>query len=199
MINDLFIQINLLQREYCVVTLNDDFIMEKYKTIHEDIENVTNNQVIKKGSISFIGLSLMAVAIILAVIGMQSKDPNASWPSFLFTASAFVFLGGVIKFFVSRSCYMFRPTNSKVAELTLFYDVHEGEALKDCIEMKRFESLKSLKKAKDSGVRIQAMVANDQKFAAVQVSEYVPYTYEAVTPVVCYYGDEAKSFVNFLK
>lgn len=173
--------------------------MEKFKTIQEDIEHVTNKEVIKQGTISFVAVGLIAVAVIMAIAGMQSEDPNASWPSFLFTISALLFLGGIVKLFVSRSCWIFKPTKSKLKEMTLYFDVHECDALQACIEMKRFEDLKHMKRQKDSGVRVEAMVSGDQKFAAVQIYEYIPYSYEAVTPVVCYYGDEAKSFVSFFK
>ena len=170
--------------------------MEKFKTIQEDIENVTNQEVVKKGKISLVAIALIIIAVILVVVGMGSEDPNASWPSFLFNVAAMLFLGGIVKLFVSRSCWIFKPTNSKLKEMTLYFDVHESDALQTCIEMKRFEDFKQMKRKKDSGVRVEAMVSDDQRFAAVQVAEYVPYSYEAVTPVVCYYGDDAKSFVN---
>lgn len=173
--------------------------MEKFKTIQEDIERVSNKEVIKKGTISMIAITLLVVAGLAAVIGGRSSDPNASWPSFLFTISAFLFLGGIVKLFVSRTCWLFKPTNSKLQETTLYFDVHECDALQACIEMKRFEDLKQMKRKKDSGVKVEAMISSDQKFAAVQVYEYIPYTYEAVTPVVCYYGEDAKSFVSFFK
>lgn len=170
--------------------------MEKFKTIQEDIENATNQEVVKKGKISLVAIALIIVAVILVVVGMGSEDPNASWPSFLFTVAAMLFLGGIVKLFVSRSCWIFRPTNSKLKEMTLYFDVHESDALQTCIEMKRFEDFKQMKRKKDSGVRMEAMVSDDQRFAAVQIAEYVPYSYEAVTPVVCYYGEDARSFVN---
>ena len=55
------------------------------------------------------------------------------------------------------------------------------------------------RKDKDTGVKVEAMIADDQKFAAVQISEYIPYSYEAVTPVMCYYGEEARLLASYLK
>lgn len=173
--------------------------MEKFKTIQEDIENVTNREVVKKGKISFVAIGLIGIAVVLTVTGMQSEDPNATWPSFLFTVAAMMFLGGIIKLFVSRTCWIFKPTNSKLKATTLYFDVHESDALQACIEMKRFEDFKQMKRKKDSGVRVEAMISDDRRFAAVQIAEYVPYSYEAVTPVVCYYGEDAKSFVTSFK
>lgn len=173
--------------------------MEKFKNIQEDIERVTNKEVVKKGKISMVAVVLIIVAGGAAVIGAGSSDPNASWPSFLFTLSVLLFLGGVVKLFVSRTCWLFRPTNSKLQEMTEYFDVHECDALQACMEMKRFEDLKQMKRKKDSGVKVEAMVSSDRKFAAVQLCEYIPYTYEAVTPVICFYGEDAKSFISFFK
>ncbi len=47
--------------------------------------------------------------------------------------------------------------------------------------MKRFDELSRFKREKDTGVKLEAMIASKGDFAAVQISEYIPYTYEAVT------------------
>ena len=87
----------------------------------------------------------------------------------------------------------------KLKTMTMYFDVHESDNLQDCMEMKRFEDLKKMKREKDTGVKVEAMIADDQKFAAVQISEYIPYSYEAVTPVMCYYGEEARLLASYLK
>lgn len=173
--------------------------MEKYKTIQEDIEKASEHKVVKQNSFSLLAIMIMIVAVGLAIAGAGSEDPNASWPSFLFVASAFLFLGGLVKLCVHRSCYLFKPTNSKLKERVLFFATHESEVIQDCIEGKVFERLEHVKREKDSGVRVQAMVTDDQNFVAVQISEYIPYTYEATSPVVCYYGEEAKNFIRYFK
>lgn len=173
--------------------------MEKYQSLHEDIESITNKEVVKRTSISVKAIILIAVGFALVVGGMLSEDPNSSVSTFLFTAAAFVLIGGIIKLFISRTSYVFRPTNSIVKKSELFFDPSDSATLQTCMEMKRFEDLKRVKRQVNSGVKVEAMVAGDGKFAAVQVSEYVPYSYEAVTPVMCYYGEDAKSFINFFK
>lgn len=167
-------------------------MMEKYKTIEQDIEQVTNQEVVRQFRISGIGVILLVLAAGCAIGGLAFEDPNSSVPTFLFTVSAFLLIAGVIKLCVHRHCYFFRPTKSRLKPVTLYFDIHEGDALRTCIEMKRFEELKQLKREKDSGIKLEAMVAGDQKFAVVQISEYVPYAYEAVTPVLCYYGEDAR-------
>lgn len=173
--------------------------MEKFKTIQEDIENISNKEVVKQTRISGIAVGLVVVAVVFAIAGKSFEDPNSSMPTFLFTTAAILFLGGIVKLFVSRSCYLFRPTKSRLKSVTLYFDVHESDALQNCMELKRFDDLKRLKREKDTGVKVEAMVTGDGKFAAVQILEYIPYTYEAITPVMCYYGDEAQIFAAYVK
>ena len=165
--------------------------MGKFKKLQEDIENVTNKEVVKQTRISGVATIVLIISVACAIGGMSFEDPNSSMPTFLFTASALLFLSGVIKLLVDRSCYMFKPTKSKLKTMTMYFDVHESDNLQDCMEMKRFEDLKKMKR--------EAMIADDQKFAAVQISEYIPYSYEAVTPVMCYYGEEARLLASYLK
>lgn len=173
--------------------------MEKYKTIQEDIENVSNKEVVKQTRISGIAAGLIVLAILGGIAGKSFEDPNSSMPTFLFTAAALLFLTGIIKLFVSRNSYVFKPTKSRLKPVTLYFDIHESDALQSCVEMKRFDDLARLKREKDTGVKLEAMVTGDGKFAAVQISEYIPYTYEAVTPVMCYYGEEAQKLATYCK
>lgn len=165
--------------------------MEKFKAIQEDIENVTDKKVVKQSRIAPSAIGLIALAVIGVVGALKFEDPNSSLPTLLYTISAFLFLAGIIKLFIGRNYYLFLPTKSRIREVTLYFDPKEGQILQSSLEMKRFDELKRLKKEKDSGIKLEAMVAGDRKFIAVQVSEYIPYNYEAVTPVLCYYGEEA--------
>lgn len=173
--------------------------MGKYKNIREDIENVSNKEVVKQTQVSMVAVGLLIAAVLCAVVGASYQDPNSSMPTSMFTLSGILFLGGIVKLFVSRSCYMFKPTKSRLKSVTMYFDVHESDALQACVEMKRFADLSHLKREKDSGIKLDALIANDGKFAAVQVSEYVPYTYETVTPVICYYGEEAQVLAAYVK
>lgn len=173
--------------------------MSKYKTITEDIETVTNKEVVKQNKVSLIAFGLVTIAILFTVGGWSIDDPNSFLSTFLYTAAVFLFLGGIIKFFMGRESYLFRPTGSHLQKMTVYFDSKESQPLQYCIEEKRFEDLKQLKRQINTGVKLDVMIAGDKKFAAVQLSEYVPYAYEAISPVICYYGEEAKNFSRYLE
>lgn len=165
--------------------------MGKYKIIHEDIENINSKEIAKQANVSVVAIIVILVALAFGAWGMTFDDPNSSMPTFLFTVSAVLFLGGVIKLLVSRKRYVYLPTKSALRLVTLYFDVHASDALQDCLQMKRFDDLSHIKREKDNGVKVEAMLSGDGCFAAVQVLEYVPYSFEAVTPVMCFYKEDA--------
>ena len=95
-------------------------IIGKFKKLQEDIENVTNKEVVKQTRISGVATIVLIISVACAIGGMSFEDPNSSMPTFLFTASALLFLSGVIKLLVDRSCYMFKPTKSKLKTMTMY-------------------------------------------------------------------------------
>lgn len=173
--------------------------MAQFKTLEEDIEIVTNREVVKQNKISMGAIGFVLLALLCTAGGMAIEDPNSSLSTFLFTAAVFMVLGGIVKFAMGRNCYLFRPTGSRLQKVSLYFDTRESQALQYCMEEKKFDDLKQLKRQVNTGVKLDAMVARDDKFAAIQISEYIPYTYQAITPVICYYGKEARDFSVFLK
>lgn len=173
--------------------------MEKYTVIPEDIEIVTNRDVLKQNKISMAAIGFILLAVFCTLGAFSVTDPNSSLSTFLLTAAVFMLFGGIIKFCMGRNCYFFKPTGSRVKQMTLFFDNKECQNLRDCMETKKFEGLKQLKRQINSGVKVDVMVAADNRFVAVQLSEYVPYTYEAISPVMCYYDEDARLLAEFLK
>ena len=62
--------------------------MGKFKKLQEDIENVTNKEVVKQTRISGVATIVLIISVACAIGGMSFEDPNSSMPTFLFTASA---------------------------------------------------------------------------------------------------------------
>lgn len=173
--------------------------MSKYKSIVEDIENASECKVVKQNRVPVTAMALLVAAVLSTWGGMSVEDPNSSLSTFLFTAAVFLFFGGIVKFCMGRECYLFQPTGSRLKKTTVYFDNKESLALQNCLEEKKFDRLQQLKRQLNTGVKLEAMIADDRKFAALQVSEYIPYSYEAVSPVICYYGNEAENLAGFLK
>ena len=173
--------------------------MERYTVMTEDIENVTNREVVRQKRVSMASIGLMLAAVLATLGAFSVTDPNSSLSTFLLTAAVCLFLGGSVKFFTGRNCYFFKPTGSWIKRMSVYFDNKERQALKDCLESKEFERLKGLKRQINSGVKMDVMLSSDNRFVAVQLSEYVPYTYEAFSPVMCYYAEDAFLLSDFFR
>lgn len=173
--------------------------MGKYKTIYEEIENKLNKDIRKQTRLSISALVVIIVGIVIGGIALLFDDLNSSIPSFLFTLSILLILGGVVKLLVSRTCYVYLPTQSRMKSATYYFDVRESDIIQDCLQMKRFDELARLERRHDNGVKVDILCAENGNFTAVQVSEYIPYTFEAITPVMYYSGEEARRLAVALK
>lgn len=173
--------------------------MEKFNDIYDDIEVVTKKEVVKKSSISVAAIGMLTIAVLAVAWALNIEDPNSMLSTFLYTLAVILLIVSVIKFLNGRSGYLFIPTGSRVKKMTLYFDNKESQRLLDCMQNKKFDDLLRMKRQVNTGVKVDAMIAGDSKFAAVQVSEYIPYTYEPVSPVICYYGEDASKFVGFFK
>lgn len=89
--------------------------MEKYKTIHEEIECAANRDVAKQVNISLVAVAVIVAGVLFGLWGKTFEDPNSSMPTFLFTASTLFGLGGVVKLLTSRNGYVYRPTKSRLS------------------------------------------------------------------------------------
>ena len=173
--------------------------MEKYKKIWEAIEVASNHEVEKKSCISGIGIVFILFGVGCMVGAKGFEDPNSSLPAFLYTAAAILLLVGIVKVCLDRTCYVFKPTQSKLYSKTVYFDAKDETELKNSLEMNRFEVLKNLTPKKDGVIKLELMMSRDGQFAALQLFEYIPYNYITYTPVCCYYEEAAKELASYMK
>ncbi|MDR1755771.1 MAG: hypothetical protein LBR65_02280 [Culturomica sp.] len=172
--------------------------MEKYKTLIENIEQATRQEVVKKNSISLLALVLFGIGVLCFLGAKSIGDPNSALPTFLYTLAVCLLLVSIVKFFMGNKVYVFRPSGSKLKKETLYFDARDRQPLFNSIEEKQFDTLKRIKRLENTGIRLDVLYAGKREFAAVQLLEYVPYTYETATPVICYYGEDARKFIENL-
>lgn len=56
-----------------------------------------------------------------------------------------------------------------------------------------------MKSEQDGNLRLDIILSQDKKFAAVQIFQFVPYAYNQITPVHYYTNGEATSLSLFLE
>ena len=93
---------------------------------------------------------------------------------------------------------VYLPTGSVTKERSMFFDLkHIGE-LTEMIERGNPDCEAGIKSESSGNVRMDIMISQDNKFAALQLFQFVPYTYTPVTSVRYFTGSEAAAVSAFL-
>ena len=109
-----------------------------------------------------------------------------------------LFLVGVFRLFWKSKEIVYLPTGSVAKEQSIFFDLKHLDELTDMVKSGDF-SLQSTAKGGTSGnLRLDVMLSEDKKFAAVQLFQFVPYTYNPITSVRYFTNGEAASIAAFL-
>ena len=81
--------------------------MERYAVITEDIENVTNREVVRQNRISMASIGFILLSVFLALWAFSITDPNSSFSTFLLTTAVFYAVGGNRKVLYGKKVLFF--------------------------------------------------------------------------------------------
>lgn len=164
-----------------------------FSTAHPDI--------VKRTSVSSVILS-----VILCVVGsgafiasLKMGDSSSTISILLMTGGTLLFLLAVFRLFWRSKEWVYIPTDSVAKEGSCFFDICDLQALSDTLEQRAFDIKKDVKGKTNGNIRMDYMISQDKKFAAVQLFRFIPYTYETASPVFYYTGNDASRFVHCLK
>ena len=161
-----------------------------FASSHPDIVKRTS----VSGLIFSVAMLLVGVFIFVSIFEMSDKSSTLS----MVLGTAFVLLGVVRLFWKSKEV-VYLPTGSVTKERSVFFDLKYLGKLTDMIENEQLNGETEIKSSGSGNVRMDVMIAQDNKFAAVQLYQFVPYTYTPVTSVRYYTGSDAVAVSTFLE
>lgn len=140
---------------------------------------------------------LLGVFIFASVFRLHDSSSTISM-ALMVGGTAFI-LFGVFRLFWKSKEMVYLPTGSVARECSLFFDLkHLGE-LTDLVEYSRFDRAAGVKCCGSGNVRMDVMLSQDHRFAAVQLFQFVPYSYAPVTSVHYLTGGDAAAVAVFLQ
>ena len=157
-----------------------------FASSHPDIVKRTS----VSGLIFSVAMLLVGVFIFASIFEMSDKSSTLSM-ALMVLGTAFVLLG-VFRLFWKSKEVVYLPTGSVTKERSVFFDLKYLGKLTDMIETE-------IKSSGSGNVRMDVMISQDNKFAAVQLYQFVPYTYTPVTSVRYYTGSDAVAVSTFLE
>lgn len=154
----------------------------------------------KRTSVSGLIFScIMLVAGILAFVStFEIEDRSSTISMGLMVLGTGLFLIGVFRLFWKSKQIVYLPTGSVAKEQSVFFDLKHMDRLADMVKTGEFTTVSDMHGSASGNLRLDIMLSEDKKFAAVQLFQFVPYTYNPVTSVRYFTNGEAASIAAFL-
>ena len=135
--------------------------------------------------------SLFALAGIVAIVLMLVMDASDSNLSMvLLTVGVILLLYSFYRFFSKSHEIIYTPTGSEVRSGTLYMDATELQHFQQMVKKNDFSSSRVIFKEGGNG-RLDYLISKDNRFVALQLFHFIPYTYESVSDKLYYTDDDA--------
>ncbi len=81
---------------------------------------------------------------------------------------------------------------------SVLFDLKHLDALNIVVNSGSFSADSKIKSEASGNIRMDVILSADKKFAAVQLFQFVPYTYQPITSVQYFTNEKASAIVAFL-
>lgn len=169
------------------------------QTIDATIFASSHPDIAKRTSISGLVFSctLLLVGVLAFVSTFELEDKSSTVSMALMVLGTGLFLVGIFRMFWKSKEVVYLPTGSKAKERSMFFDLKYLDKLTDQVNSGTFSS-KEIKSEASGNIRMDVILSDDNKFAAIQLFQFIPYTYQPVTSVRYFTNDDASAVAHFL-
>jgi len=164
-----------------------------------NIDKIT--QITKKVNIAAILMVLLLLALggVAMSVGFFQEQLNPWVDNMLIFMGVILVIWAVILFFLKNKKYVYKETGSAVKPSEYFVQREQMENVKMILSHAGFSLAKPVHFLENGNVCIKVLKSDDARFAAVQVFEYVSFSFLAATQLYCYTDVQAGDFIAFLE
>ena len=164
--------------------------MKQTTSVEETLLSAAHPQLEKHISVKqIIVSSCIALSGVIGIILSFVVDKSLSM-AFL-SIGIILMLFALYRLFTKSKEVIYKPTGSKISSGSLYMDTVELQNLKQMMVKNEFSSSSRLAFKEGGNGRLDYQMSKDGRFVAIQLLQFVPYTYEAVTGVYYYTDDDA--------
>ncbi len=170
------------------------------QTIDATLFASSHPDIAKRTSVSSLifSLAMVAIGILSFLYIFEMNDKSSTMSMALMVLGTALILLGVFRLFWKSKEIVYLPTGSVAKERSMFFDLKYMDKLTNMIESGDLGNKVGIKCESSGNVRLDIMISQDNKFAALQLFQFVPYTYAPVTSVHYFTGSEAAAVSAFL-
>ena len=151
---------------------------------------------------SFSGVLISSVMLVVGVIAFAStfglEDKSSTVSMALMVLGTGLFLMGIFRLFWKSKEVVYLPTGSVAKEHSVCFDLKHMDSLVNIVNSGSFSADSEIKSESNGNIRMDIILSEDKKFAAVQLFQFVPYNYQPITSVQYYTNESASAVVAFL-
>ena len=151
---------------------------------------------------SFSGVLISSVMLVVGVIAFAStfglEDKSSTVSMALMVLGTGLFLMGIFRLFWKSKEVVYLPTGSVAKEHIVIFDLKHMDSLLNILNSGSFSADSEIKSESNGNIRMDIILSEDKKFAAVQLFQFVPYNYQPITSVQYYTNESASAVVAFL-
>ncbi|MFV0398270.1 MAG: hypothetical protein ACK5JU_09700 [Bacteroidales bacterium] len=145
-----------------------------------------------------------ALIIVVGIAFFVLSHSNGEWITktiqmALFTCGVFVLTAGIILIIWGAKEKIDATTGKTIRSCTLYYPTAELNRVMYFIESRNFKSLKEMNQDPNGGLQLEIYFSNDKQFVAFRIFEFKNYTYDSVSTVYRFEGEEAEKILSYLQ
>ena len=173
--------------------------MATTQTIDATIFASSHPDIAKRTSISGVLFSsfMLLVGILAFASTFELEDRSSTVSMALMVFGTGLFLVGIFRLFWKSKEVVYLPTGSIAKERSVFFDLKHMDKLVDIVNSGSFSANSDIKSETSGNIRMDVILSEDKKFAAVQLFQFVPYTYQPITSVHYFTNEDASAVVAF--
>ena len=169
------------------------------KSIDATIFASSHPDIVKRTSVSGIIIScvLLLIGVLSFVATLELEDRTSTISMILMVFGTGLFLIGLFRMFWRSKSIVYLPTGSIAKEHSIFFDSKYLDKLTDTVNSATFTE-NEIKSESSGNLRMDVILSEDGKFAAVQLFQFIPYTYQPVTKIHYFTNEKASALASFI-
>lgn len=170
------------------------------QVVNATVFTSSHPDIAKRTSISGLIFSccMLLVGLLSFISTFELGDKSSTLSMSLMVLGTVLFLIGIFRLFWKSKEVVYLPTGSVAKECSFFFDLKHMDKLADIIKSGVFPMDSDIKSNVSGNIRMDVILSEDKKFAAIQLFQFIPYTYQPVTSVCYFSNDKASAVVTFL-
>lgn len=170
---------------------------EKTSESKINLENIREIKSVKNNGMIIVSVILIIAGIAAMVYGFAQQGSSAMNIALL-TAGIVLLILGVVLAATKSKKVIYETTGSPAKVRTYYFNRSDLEHMRTLLEHSGFSLAKPIAFCPGGNVKMDVIVSGDNRFAAAQIFEYVPFEYHAATRPHAYNDVQAGDFISFL-